>query len=113
MPTMITAVVRPYAQEGVKEALKAATVSGMTVTEVRGHGLRGGHSETYRGTEYEVDLLPKVRIEAIVPDAEVPTVVTAISEAAGTGKIGDGKIWLSPLAGISRIRTGEIGDDAV
>jgi nitrogen regulatory protein P-II 1 len=113
MPTMITAVIRPYALEDVKTALKAATVSGMTVTEVRGFGRQGGHTETYRGTEYQVDLLPKVKVEAVVPDAEVAAVIEAVSAAAGSGKIGDGKIWVSQLASISRIRTGELGDDAV
>ena len=113
MPTMITAVIRPYALEDVKTALKASTVSGMTVTEVRGFGRQGGHTETYRGTEYQVDLLPKVKVEAVVPDGEVAAVIDAISEAAGSGKIGDGKIWVSPLASINRIRTGETGDDAV
>lgn len=113
MPTMITAVIRPYALDDVKTALKAATVSGMTVTEVRGHGRQGGHTETYRGTEYQVDLMPKVKVEAVVPDAEVAELVEALGEAAGSGKIGDGKIWVSSLASISRIRTGESGDTAV
>lgn len=113
MPTMITAVIRPYALEDVKAALKDSSVTGMTVTEVRGFGRQGGHTETYRGTEYQVDLLPKVKVEAVVPDADVAAVVEAISSAAGSGKIGDGKIWVSSLGSISRIRTGEIGDEAV
>lgn len=113
MPTMITAVIRPYSLDDVKNALKEATVSGMTVTEVRGHGRQGGHTETYRGTEYQVDLLPKVMVEAVVPDAEVAAVVEALGTAAGTGKIGDGKIWTRSIESLSRIRTGETGDEAV
>lgn len=110
---LVTAVVKPFKLDDVKSALKAAGVVGITVTEVRGFGRQGGHTETYRGTEYQVDLLPKVKVEAVVPDGEVAAVIDAISEAAGSGKIGDGKIWVSPLASINRIRTGETGDDAV
>jgi len=110
---LVTAVVKPFKLDDVKSALKAAGVVGITVTEVRGFGRQGGHTETYRGTEYQVDLLPKVKVEAVVPDAEVAAVIDAISEAAGSGKIGDGKIWVSQLASINRIRTGETGDEAV
>lgn len=110
---LITAIVKPFKVDDVKDALKAIGVTGITVSEVRGFGRQGGHTETYRGTEYQVDLLPKVKVEAVVPDGEVAAVIDAISEAAGSGKIGDGKIWVSPLASINRIRTGETGDDAV
>ena len=113
MPTMITAVVRPYALEGVKEALKAATVSGMTVTEVRGHGRQGGHSETYRGTEYAVDFVPKVKLEVAVGEDKLQSVVDTIIRTAQTGQIGDGKIFISDLRDTIRIRTGETGNDAL
>ena len=113
MPTMITAVIRPYALDDVKTALKAATVSGMTVTEVRGHGRQGGHTETYRGTEYQVDFLPKVKIESIVEDGDVDAVVDAIASSARTDKIGDGKVWVTAVDEIVRIRTGERGSDAI
>ena len=110
---LITAILKPFKLDDVKAALAAAEVVGMTVPEVRGFGRQGGHTETYRGTEYQVDLMPKVKVEAVVPDAEVAELVEALSEAAGSGKIGDGKIWVSSLASISRIRTGESGDTAV
>ena len=113
MPTLITAIVRPHALDGVKNALKAAGVTGMTVTEVRGFGRQGGHTETYRGTEYQVDFLPKVKIEIVVPEGDAPSLVTAISDAARSDKIGDGKIWVTPVEGLTRIRTGEEGDEAV
>lgn len=113
MPTMITAVIRPYALEDVKTALKASTVSGMTVTEVRGFGRQGGHTETYRGTEYQVDFLPKVKIESIVEDGDVDAVVDAIAGSARTDKIGDGKVWVTTVDELVRIRTGERGADAI
>ena len=113
MPTMITAAIRPYALDDVKTALKAATVSGMTVTEVRRHGRQGGHTETYRGTEYQVDFLPKVKIESIVEDGDVDAVVDAIASSARTDKIGDGKVWVTAVDEIVRIRTGERGSDAI
>ncbi len=113
MATLVTAVIRPHSLDAVKEALKGIGVTGITITEVKGFGRQGGHTETYRGAEYTVEFLPKVKVEAIVVDAMAPDVVSAISGAAGSGKIGDGKIWTFPLESLMRIRTGEQGDDAV
>ncbi len=113
MATLVTAVIRPHSLDAVKEALKGAGVTGITITEVKGFGRQGGHTEVYRGAEYTVDLLPKVKVEAIVAPAAVSDVVSAIAGAAGSGKIGDGKIWTVPLESIMRIRTGELGDDAI
>lgn len=113
MPTLITAIVRPHALDGVKTALKGAGVTGITVSEVRGFGRQGGHTETYRGTEYQVDFLPKLKVEIIVSDGDVADVVSTISDAARTDSIGDGKIWTTPVQSLTRIRTGEVGDDAV
>jgi nitrogen regulatory protein PII len=113
MATLVTAVIRPHSLDAVKEALKGAGVTGITITEVKGFGRQGGHTEVYRGAEYTVDLLPKVKVEAIVAPAVVSDVVSAIAGAAGSGKIGDGKIWTVPLESIMRIRTGELGDDAI
>ncbi|MEX0768156.1 MAG: P-II family nitrogen regulator [Microthrixaceae bacterium] len=110
---LVTAVVKPFKLDDVKNGLKAAGVVGMTVTEVRGFGRQGGHTETYRGTEYQVDFLPKVKIEVIVDDSEAAAVVEAISSAAKTDKIGDGKIWVTSVEELVRIRTGEHGADAV
>jgi len=110
---LVTAVIKPFKLDDVKNGLKAAGVVGMTVSEVRGFGRQGGHTETYRGTEYQVDFLPKVKIEVIVDDAEAAAVVEAISTAAKTDKIGDGKIWVTSVEDLVRIRTGEHGVDAV
>ncbi|CAB4532497.1 unannotated protein [freshwater metagenome] len=110
---LVTAVIKPFKLDDVKNGLKAAGVVGMTVSEVRGFGRQGGHTETYRGTEYQVDFLPKVKIEVIVDDAEAASVVEAISAAAKTDKIGDGKIWVTSVEDLVRIRTGEHGVDAV
>jgi nitrogen regulatory protein P-II 1 len=110
---LVTAVIKPFKLDDVKNGLKAAGVVGMTVSEVRGFGRQGGHTETYRGTEYQVDFLPKVKIEVIVDDAEAAAVVEAISTAAKTDKIGDGKIWVTTVEDLVRIRTGEHGVDAV
>jgi nitrogen regulatory protein P-II 1 len=110
---MITAVINPYKLDDVKAALQSADVHGMTVTEVRGHGRQGGHSETYRGTEYKLDFVPKLKVEIIVDDATVDTVVETIAAAAKAGKIGDGKVWVTTVDDILRIRTGERGSDAV
>jgi nitrogen regulatory protein P-II 1 len=110
---LITAVVKPFKLEEVKDALKAAGIAGMTVSEVRGFGRQGGHTETYRGAEYQIDFVPKVSIELVVDDAVVDSVVETIASAAATGKIGDGKIWVTPIERIVRIRTGEEGTDAV
>ncbi|MFV0258230.1 MAG: P-II family nitrogen regulator [Acidimicrobiales bacterium] len=110
---LITAVIKPHMLDAVKEALRGAGVSGMTVTEVRGFGRQGGHTETYRGAEYKVDFIPKIKLEAVVDDAIVTPTVDAICAAAQTGRIGDGKIWVVPVSDLVRIRTGEIGADAV
>jgi nitrogen regulatory protein P-II 1 len=110
---LITAVVKPFKLDDVKEALKAAGVVGMTVTEVRGFGRQGGHTETYRGTEYQIDFVPKVMVEIIVDDSLADGVVDAIVEAARTDKIGDGKVWVTTVDDLVRIRTGERGPDAV
>jgi nitrogen regulatory protein P-II 1 len=110
---LVTAVVKPFKLDDVKTALKAAGVVGITVTEVRGFGRQGGHTETYRGTEYQVDFLPKVKIESIVEDGDVDAVVDAIAGAARTDKIGDGKVWVTSIDELVRIRTGERGADAI
>lgn len=109
----ITAVIKPFKLDDVKAALKGAGVGGMTVTEVRGFGRQGGHTEVYRGAEYQVDLVPKVRLELVVDDADVSQVVEALIDAAATGEIGDGKVWVTDVLDITRIRTGEKGADAV
>jgi nitrogen regulatory protein PII len=110
---LVTAVIKPFKLDDVKNALKAAGVVGMTVTEVRGFGRQGGHTETYRGTEYQVDFLPKVKVEAVVDSADVMAVVEAIAGAARTDKIGDGKVWVTDVDELVRIRTGERGVEAV
>jgi nitrogen regulatory protein P-II 1 len=110
---LITAIIKPFKSDEVKTALKAAGIAGMTVSEVQGFGRQGGHSETYRGTEYQIDFVPKVRLEVVVDDADVPKVVDTIVAAAATGKIGDGKVWVSPIEDMIRIRTGERGADAI
>lgn len=110
---LITAIVKPFKLDDVKDALQASGVQGITVSEVRGFGRQGGHSETYRGAEYKIDFVPKVRLELVVEDSSVDSVVAAIKAAANTGKIGDGKIWVTDVARIVRIRTGEEGPDAI
>ena len=110
---LVTAIVKPFKSDEVKTALKASGVAGMTVSEVQGFGRQGGHSETYRGTEYQIDFVPKVRLEVVVDDGDVAKVVDAIVVAAGTGKIGDGKVWVSTIDEMVRIRTGERGPDAI
>ena len=110
---LITAVVKPFKLDDVKDALKAAGVQGITVSEVRGFGRQGGHTETYRGAEYNIDFVPKVRIELVVDDSAVNTTIDVIRAAANTGKIGDGKIWVTNVERIIRIRTGEQGADAL
>jgi len=109
----ITAIIKPFKLDEVKDALKGAGVQGMTVTEAKGFGRQGGHTEVYRGAEYQVDLVPKVRIDAVVDDAVVGAVVEALVAAASTGEIGDGKVWVTEVTEITRIRTGEKGTDAV
>ncbi len=110
---LVTAVIKPFKLDEVKDALKAAGIAGMTVGEVRGFGRQGGHTETYRGAEYRIDFVPKVVLEAVVDDAQADLVVDTIAAAAATGKIGDGKIWVTDVDRIVRIRTGEEGADAV
>ena len=110
---LITAIIKPFKLDGVKEALKAVGVTGMTVSEVRGFGRQGGHSETYRGAEYKIDFVPKVRLELVVDNSSVDAVIAAIKASAATGKIGDGKIWVSDVDRLVRIRTGEEGPDAI
>ncbi len=110
---LITAILKPFKLDDVKAALASAEVVGMTVSEVRGFGRQGGHTETYRGTEYQLDFVPKVKIEIVVDDEIVDSVVDCIIAAAGTGKIGDGKVWITAVDDIVRIRTGERGHDAI
>ena len=110
---LVCAVIKPFKLDDVKDALKAAGVTGMTVTEVRGFGRQGGHTETYRGAEYQIDFVPKVLLEVVVDDGRADGVVDTIAGAAATGKIGDGKIWVLDVARVVRIRTGEEGADAV
>lgn len=104
---LVKAIVRPNKVDAIKDALAACSVAGMTVTEVRGHGRQRGHSAVYRGREYEVSLLPKIKIEAVVPDEMVEDVITAITSAARTGEIGDGRIFVIPVDESRNIRTGE------
>lgn len=110
---LVTAIIKPFKVDDVKEALKAAGVQGMTVSEVRGFGRQGGHTETYRGSEYQIDFVPKMKIELVIDDAEVDRVVDVVVRAASTGKIGDGKVWVTNVEQIVRIRTGEHGVDAI
>ena len=110
---LITAVIKPFKLDDVKAALKDAGVHGMTVAEVQGFGRQGGHTEVYRGAEYTVDFVPKVRLEVVVGDADAERVVDLIVEIAKTGKIGDGKVWTTSVERLIRIRTGEMGEDAV
>ena len=110
---LVTAVIKPHLWEAVREALGASGIAGMTVTEVSGYGRQKGHTELYRGAEYVVDFLPKVKIEMVLPDDMVDAAIEAIIGAARTDKIGDGKIFVSPVEQAIRIRTGEEGDDAL
>jgi nitrogen regulatory protein P-II 1 len=110
---LITAVIKPHQLEAVKEALKGMGVAGITVTEVKGFGRQGGHTETYRGAEYTVEFLPKIKVEVLASTEDSSSVTDAIKSAAATGKIGDGKIWVTPVSEIVRIRTGETGTDAI
>ena len=107
------AVLKPYKLDDVKEALQAIGVKGMTVSEASGFGRQLGHSEIYRGAEYKVDLVPKVRLEVVVDDADVDSVLNEIVKAANSGSIGDGKVWVSPIDQIVRVRTGERGTEAI
>ena len=110
---MVTAVVRPFKMDDVKTALQGVGVHGMTLTEVSGFGRQRGHTEVYRGAEYVVDMVPKIKIEVLVEDDNVDIVVGTIAKSAQTGKIGDGKIWVVPVDAVVRARTGERGEDAL
>ena len=110
---LITAIVKPFKVEDVKEALAAAGVQGMTLTDVQGHGRQSGHTEVYRGAEYQVDLVPKVRVEVICDDEDADDLLGVIVKAAQTGRIGDGKVWSVPVDTVVRVRTGERGSDAI
>ena len=109
----IEAIIKPFKLDDVKEALQEVGLQGLTVTEAKGFGRQKGHTELYRGAEYVVDFLPKVKIEMVVPDARVDAALEAIQNAARTGRIGDGKVFVSPVENAIRIRTGETGDDAL
>ena len=113
MAHLVIAIIKPFKLEDVKEALRGAGVVGLSVSELQGYGRQGGKSETFRGSEYKLDFVPKVRIEVAVPSEDVEKVVDIIANAARTGKIGDGKIWSVPLDQVTRVRTGEKGDDAL
>jgi len=110
---LITAIIKPFKLDEVKAALKEAGIAGMTVTEVQGFGRQAGHTEVYRGAEYPVDFVPKVRIEIMTDVFQAETIAEVITQAARTGKIGDGKIWISDVDRVIRIRTGEVDEDAV
>jgi nitrogen regulatory protein PII len=110
---LVTAIVKPFKLDDVKDALKDAGVTGVTVTEVRGFGRQGGHTETYRGAEYKIDFVPKVQLTVVVDDDSVDAIVDVVVAAASTGKIGDGKIWVTTVDRLVRIRTGEEGADAI
>jgi nitrogen regulatory protein P-II 1 len=110
---LVTGIIKPFKLDDVKAALETLGVLGLTVSEVRGYGRQKGHTEVYRGAEYTVDLVPKVRVEVLVDDLDAEKVVDTIAEAARTGKIGDGKVWVSPVDAVVRVRTGERGADAL
>lgn len=110
---LITAILKPFKLDEVKNALQAHGITGMTVSEASGFGRQGGHTEVYRGAEYTVDLIPKVRLEVLVDDSEAESVIGVIVKAASTGSIGDGKVWSTPVDQVVRVRTGERGVDAI
>ena len=110
---LITAILKPFKLEDVKNALQGAGITGMTVSEASGFGRQGGHTEVYRGAEYTVDLIPKVRLEILASDEDVERIIDIVVKAANTGNIGDGKIWVTPVESITRVRTGERGSDAI
>lgn len=110
---LVVAIVKPFKLDDVKNALQEFGVQGLTVAEVQGYGRQRGHTEVYRGAEYTIDFVPKVRVEILVEDDDAPRVAETIVEAARTGKIGDGKVWMVPVEGLIRIRTGEAGSDAL
>jgi nitrogen regulatory protein P-II 1 len=110
---LVTAIVRPHSLDAVKQALQDAGVAGLTVTQAQGFGRQRGHTEVYRGAEYTIDFVPKVRVEVLVDDVDLDRVVEAVTTAASSGKIGDGKIWVLPVDEVIRVRTGERGVDAL
>jgi nitrogen regulatory protein P-II 1 len=110
---LVVAIIKPFKLEDVKEALKAAGIQGLTVSETQGFGRQRGHTEVYRGAEYEVDFVPKVKIEVLVDDGDTDRIVQTIMESARTDKIGDGKVWVLPVDAVYRVRTGEAGTDAL
>jgi nitrogen regulatory protein P-II 1 len=110
---LITAIVKPFKLDDVKEALRSIGVQGMTITEAQGYGRQGGHTEVYRGAEYQTDFVPKLRVEVVTEDEDAEQVIEAIVNAARTGKIGDGKVWVTPVADLVRVRTNESGPDAL
>ena len=110
---LVTAIVKPFALADVRAAFEQLDIAGMTVSEASGYGRQGGHTEVYRGADYRVDLVPKVRIEVVAPDELVEKVIDAVVRAARTGKIGDGKVWVTPVEELVRVRTGEMGHDAL
>jgi nitrogen regulatory protein P-II 1 len=110
---LVTAIVKPFALEDIKPAVEHAGVIGLTVSEVQGYGRQKGHTEVYRGAEYQVDFIPRIKVEVLVNDESVDRVVEGIVNAARTGKIGDGKVWVTPVETVVRVRTGERGADAI
>ena len=110
---LITAVIKPFKLDDVKATLKAAGVVGLTITEVRGFGRQGGHTETYRGTEYAIDFVPKIELSLLSSDDDADRLVDLVAEVGRTGSIGDGKVWVTPVSRVVRIRTGDEGDDAI
>ena len=113
MVQLVTAIVKPFMLDEVKTALKGAGVQGITVSEAQGYGRQGGKTETFRGSEYALDFVPKVRLDILVPDDQLDAVFTVIADAARTGKIGDGKIWATEATKVMRVRTSEVGDEAI
>jgi nitrogen regulatory protein P-II 1 len=109
----VEAIIKPFKLEEVKEALSNAGIKGLTVSEVKGFGRQKGHKELYRGAEYEIEFLPKLKLEIVVSDGELETVIEAIASSARTGRLGDGKVFVSPIEEVVRIRTGEIGEEAI
>ena|SRR5690349_23257411 len=110
---LVTAIIKPFTLDDVKSSLEQLGVLGMTVSEVQGYGRQKGHTEVYRGAEYSVDFVPKIKIEVVIDDNQVDKVLEAVVEAARTGKIGDGKVWVTPVETVVRVRTGERGSDAL
>ena len=113
MAHLVTAIIKPFRLDEVRDALRTAGIQGLSVTEIQGYGRQGGKTETFRGSEYRVDYIPKLRVEVLVPSDRADEIVDVITNAAHTGSIGDGKIWTLPVAGVMRVRTGEKGDDAL